>query len=225
MTPEQQRHEYISRHVEAMRTRFKKGYMASLQPVPRWVAWSKETDEIGNTHKVPRNPVSGYNASLKKPESWGTLEQALRAYESGRYDGIGVYLLAPFVLVDMDNSFNPATRRIEDERAERIISLLNSYTEVSPRKKGLHAIIAATPPGENFRIEGLEVYTNWFSTVTTWHVPGTPVTIEMRQEELEVLYQQFTQIPRPERVTQNTGGVAGLGIRLTCRKRQQTTRY
>src|SRR5690349_14578234 len=117
MKPEQNRHEYIIRHVEAMRQRFRKGYMASLQGLPRWVAWSKETDETGKTHKVPKHPLYGYNASLKKPESWGTLEQALTAYASGRYDGIGVYLLSPYVLVDMDNSFDLHTKQIHDERA------------------------------------------------------------------------------------------------------------
>ncbi len=211
MMQEQQRHEYITRHIEAMKRRFNQGYMGKFQGLKRWVAWSKEIDNTGNIHKVPKHPITGYNASMKRAETWGTLEQALTAYESGHYDGIGVYLLSPFVLVDMDNSFDPATRQVTDERAATIIQLLNSCTEVSPRKKGTHVIIEATPPGDNFRISGLEVYTNWFTTVTTWHIPGTPFDIAQRQEEVETLYRQYAPLPRPESVSQNTGGVAAQG--------------
>jgi primase-polymerase (primpol)-like protein len=213
MLPEQKRHEYISRHVEAMRSRFNTGYMARLQHLKRWVAWSAESDETGNIHKVPRNPTYGYNASLKKPESWGTLDAALNAYASGAYDGIGVYLLSPYVLVDLDSSFDLTTRSIADRRAAAIVQSLNSSTEVSPRKKGLHVLVEAIPPGENFRIPGLEVYTNWFSTVTTWHLPDTPIDIANRQAELEALYRQYAPgapLPAPTREDQNTVGVAGM---------------
>jgi hypothetical protein len=51
------------------------GYMAKLQPLKRGVAWRTETDDKGGTHKVPRNPLYGYKASMKKPESWGTLNE------------------------------------------------------------------------------------------------------------------------------------------------------
>jgi primase-polymerase (primpol)-like protein len=212
MQPEQQRHEYISRHVEAMRGRFSRGYMARFQRLKRWVAWSASSDETGNIHKVPRNPNTGYNASINKPETWGTLDQALNAYASGAYEGIGVYVLSPYVLVDMDGSFDPSTKRVKDERAARIIRLLNSCTEVSPRKEGTHVIIEAIPLGANFRIPGLEVYTNWFATVTTWHLPGTPIDIANRQAELEAVYRQYAPgaaLPVPQREDQNTVGVVG----------------
>jgi primase-polymerase (primpol)-like protein len=212
MTPEQKRHEYISRHVEAMRGRFSRGYLATFQRLKRWVAWSAEQDETGNMHKVPRNPTFGYNASIKKPETWGTLDEAVNAYSSGAYEGIGVYVLSPYVLVDMDGSFDLTTRSITDPRARTIVQSLNSCTEVSPSKKSLHVIVEANPPGANFRIPGLEVYTNWFATVTTWHIPDTPIDIANRQEAIEALYRQYTPIaapPVPKREYQNTVGVVG----------------
>lgn len=195
MSPEHTRQEHIIQNVEAMRHAFSEGYMAALQNLPRWTGWSLETDETGGTHKVPHDPATGYRASIYKPERWGTLAEAIDAYARGVCDGIGVYLLSPYVLVDMDGSFNPVTRKIEDPRAGAIVTLLNSCTEVSPRKKGTHTIVEAIPPGENFRLPGLEVYTNWFATVTTWHVPNTPTDIMPRQEELDNLYRQFAPVP------------------------------
>ena len=40
------------------------------------LAWSAEEDETGSIHKVPRNPEFGYKASIKKPETWVSLEEA-----------------------------------------------------------------------------------------------------------------------------------------------------
>jgi primase-polymerase (primpol)-like protein len=187
-----------------MQERFDQGMLAELQPLSCWVVWKKEGDETGNIHKVPYNP-KGYKASIKKPASWATLTEATQVFANGRYAGIGAMLTAPFVLIDLDHSYERATKTISSPIAKRIVSLLDSFTEASPND-GLHVLVRATMPGRNIRTGNLEMYTNWFSTVTLRHLPDTPRAVEMRQAEIESLYAEFA--PAPEGRIQNTGGVA-----------------
>ena len=43
-------------------------------------------------------------ASIRKPSSWASLPEALSAFATGRYAGIGAMLTPPFVLVDLDHT-------------------------------------------------------------------------------------------------------------------------
>jgi putative DNA primase/helicase len=47
--------------------------------------------------------------------------------------------------------------------------------------------------------------------VTTWHIPGTPIDIQQRQEAIETLYQEYALKPAPAPKMQNTGGGAERG--------------
>jgi primase-polymerase (primpol)-like protein len=71
----------------------------------------------------------------------------------------------------------------------------------------LHIITEGRPKRGNFKTEALEMYTNWFSTVTTRHIPGTPLTVSNQQEALTLLEDEFH--PPVKTRYQNTGGVAG----------------
>ena len=54
------------------------------------------------------------------------------------------------------------------------------------------------------------MYTNWFSTVTTRHLPGMPLDVTNQQKALQMLEDEFHPL-QPERVFQNTvGSVARL---------------
>src|SRR5207248_1047599 len=54
---------------------------------------------------------------------------------------------------------------------------------------------------------------NWFSTITTRHIPGTPLDVTAQQQAIEALEDEFHP-PVPEKVIQNTGGVVGI-VRLS----------
>ena len=43
-------------------------------------------------------------ASVKIPKSWGSLQEALSALETGTYSGLGFMITPPLVMVDLDNS-------------------------------------------------------------------------------------------------------------------------
>jgi len=131
MKPEQGRHERFVEYAAAFSERFAKGLLSELQPLPQWVVWKGELEE-GKRKKVPYNPNYRLaRASVKIPTSWGTLDTALHALETGNYSGIGFILTPPLVFVDLDHPYDKTTGTITDPQAQEAVRLLNSYTEVS----------------------------------------------------------------------------------------------
>ena len=180
MNPEQNRHERFIDYAELLRERFESGMLSELQELPQWVVWRGEL-EGEKQKKVPYNPrYHLIHASVKLPKSWGTLDTALTALETGNYSGLGFMLTPPLVMIDLDNSFEKATQTITNPQAAEIVHSLNSYTESSPGN-GLHILAYAHLPGKGIHT-AIELYgQDRFTTITTNHLPGTPTTIEHRQ--------------------------------------------
>jgi len=217
MLPEHHRQERFAAYAETLHARFKKGVLANMQDKPLWGLWKPEQDERGNIHKVPHHP-NGYRISIYKPRLWSSLDNVLEALASGNFAGIGIMLPAPYVLIDKDARdaapiYDPLQRKIVSQLALRIIEQIPSYAELSPNN-GLHIITEGMPLRGNFKTEHLEMYTNWFSTVTTRHIPGTPLDVSAQQLAIEALENEFHP-PVPERLNQNTGGGARGTARLT----------
>ncbi len=216
MKPEQGRHERLIEYTAALRERFAQGLLSELQPLPQWVVWKAELEE-GKRKKVPYNPrycQLHARSSVKIPKSWGTLEQSLEALESGNYSGIGFMVMPPLTFVDLDHTYDRTTNTITDPKAQEIIQSLNSYTEVSPSGTGLHVLAYARLPGKNIHT-AIELYgQDRFTTITTNHLPGTPATIEHRQNAIAALYERFApQVSETNH--QNTGGGFGTGETMT----------
>ena len=156
---------------------------AELRARQAWVAYRKEGPK-----KVPYNSRTGRWASCSDPETWGTFEEALAAYQDGGYDGIGFQLTEPFVGVDLDGCRDPETGFIDDG-ALAIIEQLDSYTEVSPSGRGLHIFVTGELPPGRRRTQGAELYDrDRYLTVTGRHVAHTPLTVESRSAELAALH-------------------------------------
>jgi putative DNA primase/helicase len=216
MKPEQGRHERFIEYTAALRERFAEGLLAELQPLNQWVVWKNELEE-GKRKKIPYNP-NHYQiqarASVKIPKSWGTLEQSLKALESGTYSGLGFMITPPLVFIDFDHSVDKTSGAITDPQAQEVVWQLNSYTEVSPSKTGLHILAYGRLPGKNIHT-AIELYgQDRFTTITTKHLPGTPSTIEHRQEAIASLYHRFAP-PVTETDNQNTRVGVGTGAAMT----------
>jgi len=113
----------------------------------------------------------------------------LKALANGRYNGIGFVFSQsdPFTGTDVDNCV--AKDGTIAAWAQEIITTLSSYTEYSPSKSGVHILTQATLEGAGRKIGTVEMYAEGrFFTLTTNHVPGTPRTIEDRQEQQTSLY-------------------------------------
>src|SRR5438067_1891972 len=132
MKPEQTRREQFTAYAALLRERFQSDILAELQGLSQWVVWRSELED-GKRKKVPYNPNHHLaHASVKIPNSWGTLDQALNALATGNYSGIGFMLTPPLVFCDLDYSFDRQSGTITDPQAAEIVKSLNSYTEASP---------------------------------------------------------------------------------------------
>src|SRR6266516_7255948 len=121
-------------------------------------------------------------------------------------------LPAPYVLIDKDARedtpiYDSEAQKIVSPLALRVLTGVPSFAELSPNN-GLHIITEGRPKRGNFKTEQLEMYTNWFSTVTTKHIPGTPLDITAQQEVIEALENEFHPFVA-ETSFQNTGGCCG----------------
>ena len=102
MSPEYTRQEQFSQYAAQLQERFESGMLAELQPLDQWVAWRAEIDSEGKQKKVPYNPnYQLAHASVKIPKSWGSLDQALTALQTGNYSGLGFMITPPFVFIDL----------------------------------------------------------------------------------------------------------------------------
>jgi primase-polymerase (primpol)-like protein len=130
--------------------------------------------------------------------TWGTLEEALIALQSGAYNGIGFAFSEqdPFVGIDLDHCVHD-NRRI-DYRQAQLIRRMKSYSEYSPRD-GVHMIVKARLPITTLKRGNLELFNSGhMMALTVRHIAGTPLTIEDRQAELDALYQRLISSPSEE---------------------------
>ena len=202
-------------YAEHLKERFQRGILAELQPYPQWVVWKPETMQ-GNLKKVPYNPATHRYASVKQPDTWGSLEIALNALTTGNYRGIGFMLTEhdPICGIDLDHSRDPHTGQLA-LLAQEIIAILNSYTETSPSKTGIHILTQATLPGRGMHTD-VEMYDRGrFFTITTNHLKGTPRYILARQAEVASLYVQYAPVQLPTGGRESTRVGGGVARRLS----------
>src|SRR5713226_1977091 len=99
MLPEQNRRERFTVYASVLRERFQTGILSELQSMSQWVVWRGEVAQ-GKRKKVPYNPHHHLvRANVKIPESWGSLQEALTALETGTYSGLGFMITPPLVMV------------------------------------------------------------------------------------------------------------------------------
>jgi putative DNA primase/helicase len=176
-----ERERYRPRHdmeVQRLQERFNQGYLESLQPYPNWVVWTMLTDKHGDLKKVPFNPRTLRAASPTDPRTWDDLSTSLAALKTGRFAGLGFIFSkdAPFTGIDFDHCIEDG--KIKPD-VEELIEALDSYTEYSPSKTGLHVIVQGKLPGRNIKRAGIELYDkDRFFTITLNHLPGAPIDVK-----------------------------------------------
>lgn len=157
--------------------------------------------------KPPMNPNIDGAAPLKErmadvsnPATWSSYETAIaRCKEIHSYKGVGFVFTAndPYCGVDLDNCVDPTTGKIAPW-AVRLLKRLDSFSEFSARGTGLHILLRASLEETRKHIGlkdvqhkkgAIELYDQ--ERYFTWsgrHIPGTPTTIEPRQDQLDELY-------------------------------------
>ena len=169
----------------------------TLTQQPHWVCWRSEVHPSRRKPmKTPYNPVTGEKANIHTPETWGSFTTAVTSYHTHRYDGIGLVLTQGDGIVGVDIDGCIADGKLSS-LAQEIVTLLDSYTEISPSGSGIRIFVAAELGDfAGRRGQGLELYNfNRYLTVTGNHIQGTPLKVCERYQELRILYRQHLHSP------------------------------
>ena len=166
----------------------------------QWVVWRFEEPEGRKPTKVPYSPLFPGKASVTNPQTWGSFEDAVAAFEAGGFDGIGFVLTRedPFAFIDLDDVWTPDAGGVFPygdpaeafARQTKIHHEFATYAELSPSGKGLH-LIAEGSVERGRKRGGVEVYTQERFMTMTGNVYGDELPIVERQELLSVLWHQM----------------------------------
>jgi hypothetical protein len=181
------------------------GLPAALAPYAtqaRWVVWRREMTKKGKPTKVPyRASAPDRHARCNDPNTWATFDIALKAYQDGKADGVGICILgSDFSAFDVDDC-------IDDEgnlepAAQRLVERAGSYSEITPSGNGLRIFLKSKGPKvhrkqavPNANGMSLETYRNCerFITVTGNGLPGTPVAIADDNGVLDEVVSKFDE--------------------------------
>jgi len=148
--------------------RIRNQFPAEMIELPQWVPYSlRWSEKTGKFDKIPMNPNTGYNAKSNKSETWGSFEIAVKRALNRKLGGVGFVFSKddPFVGIDLDKCISDDGD--VESWATEIIAELNSYTELSPSRKGYHIIGRGQLPPRGRRKDRIEMYdSNRFFTVT-----------------------------------------------------------
>jgi putative DNA primase/helicase len=138
-----------------------------LRVRPQWVVWKAGGDK---PDKVPYSARTGRRASSTDLLTWSTFQEALEAYESGEYAGVGFVFSSadPYTGIDLDDCVD-GDGEIALWALE-IVRYFDSYTELSATGTGLHVIVRGEIP--NRRKGAVEVYSSKRYFTVTGHVVG-----------------------------------------------------
>ena len=179
--------------------------LEELRRLPHWVAWRIEmrADKDGNLKptKPPVSAITGFGASHSKPSDWAAHDIALAFAKNKKLPGVGIVLTEDdgFTGIDLDDCRDPDTGEL-DLWVEDIVSLGETYGEVSPSGTGLRLIVRG-------KIEKtvkcdpahVEIYRSQrYLTITGDHMIGTPDDIRPAPMTLRMLMDRVEQFqPKP----------------------------
>ncbi len=175
--------------------------LRELAKMKRWVC---------HKDKIPKNPITGNNAMANEEDTWGTYDEALYGLKRFNFSGIGFQFGLP--LNDKDALETERVTGIDLDHvirkngtlepfAQEIITLMNSYTEISPSGTGIHILCKGQmsnigrkkyvniPTSTTKFI--IELYNHSHYFTVTGNPYGQPKPISSRTHELKTLYEKY----------------------------------
>ena len=163
-----------------------------------WVLW-KYILKDGKWTKIPYQ-VTNRSADSTKSATWTTFDNAVKAYGTGKFSGIGFCIGdSGLTCVDIDH---------EDEwkkgKLDKLLDGLNNkyYMETSPSGNGYHLWIKATKPNgmgcksKSFHDNFVEIYNSKRFMTMTGVVINGHTSIQEAQTELETVFAPL--MPKPK---------------------------
>lgn len=180
-----------------------------LKNINNWVLFrGVPTNRLDGSIKWSKPPLQpdGTFARVNDKSTWCSFEEALQAYETGSFDGMGFVLTneTGIVALDIDHCVNQSQDNIIlTQEAVDIIDEIKSYTELSPSGTGLRVLCKGSIPNELIgRKSGkFEIYdSDRFITITGQHLKPSPLTIESRPEAIKNYHLNYiAKLPSTEK--------------------------
>lgn len=179
-----------------------------LKKLKRWVCFRVENKD-GENRKMPINALFGSYAKCNDKMTWTNFQLALNGCVKYNCDGLGFMLGDGIFGVDLDDGawkslkkgvitedeYEIAKKEF-DEVCDEIVKGLNSYTERSISKKGLHIICYGTLPNGRRRSGNFEMYDSGRFFAFTGDVINN-VPIQERTSEIKPLWEKFINNGKP----------------------------
>ena len=169
-----------------------------------------------NTSRVPWWP----RAKSNDTSTWASWDDACAVAQD--FDGIGIMVCKGICGVDLDKCVEPDGTL--HAWAAKVISDLDSYTELSPSGRGIRILTLAGKPGDRCRSGSFEIYTNTrFLTLTGHVIHHRPV--QARKRQVAALYNSlFENSSTLDPVEKVADRVRGCGPKQPERSRRPYTR-
>lgn len=170
-----------------------------MQNMKRLVNW------VCHRNKVPIDPKTGGNAKSNDPNTWGTYEQAKELQKKDpSISGLGfMFSNSPYVGIDIDHCIKDG---VYSDLAKDVITLFQSYTEISPSGTGVHIICKGQlmSSGKKNSQLGLEVYdTGRYFTVTKKTLKTYPKILEC-QDQINAFVEKYFTPKTTKKSIENT---------------------
>ena len=174
-----------------------------LKALPQWVCWKPGTPRPdGKIPKIPTNPHTGKAAKVNDSKTWGTFDQAYQYFLTHEnIQGVGFVFTDGYVGIDLDHCFL-ANGKVTP-LAEKILSMVQTYTETSQSLTGLHLIVKGVKPEKRSKISkintvGGEVEKKEIEVYETGRFFAITGNVffnrhQINQVDLRPLYQEFFQ--------------------------------
>ena len=109
----------------------------------------------------------------KKPEKFGTFEEAMKAYKEKNYSGVGILLTGNGITgVDIDDAAEVFEKRPEVEEWVKKAFKGGAHCEISPSRSGIRLFFNGALKDGGKKKEGLEIYDNGRFLTVTGHTIG-----------------------------------------------------
>lgn len=170
--------------------------IAELALHKQWVCWQSTPVPGKKPTKIPVNPKRpSSKASTINNFTWDTFTSAVQAWQnSATLTGVGFVFTKPDEYVGADFDQCVVAGKIIDERVERWVKELDSYTEYSPSGTGLHVVFKGKLPNGGLvqnRKGPVEFYAERrYFTVSGDHVKGTPEDIRDASDAFQKIYDE-----------------------------------
>lgn len=152
----------------------------------QWIVWRYEESEGKKPTKNLYSPLWGTQATVTAPATWGSYDDAVKAYEAGGWAGIGFVFTAddPYSGIDLDDTDGDAEAY---QRQVRIFQDFPSYAEYSPSGTGLHIIVKGKVERGRRRSK-IEIYSKERFFTMTGNVYRDGPIVDCN-EQLQILWQ------------------------------------